>query len=130
MNIDTATTVPVTWTTGSSTVTAQFPVADTHTMYADSFHTGTVAQLADMPQQQVQLDSTVTGGDNVGSGVAVVVLGGLCWYAIKHKGHTWLWMIIAVAMGTFLGASSFGVLIHDTFGQLLNSVITSVSGVA
>jgi hypothetical protein len=129
MNIDTAAhTVPVTWNNGGSTVTAQFPVTATHTMYADASHTATVTQLADMPQQ-VQLDSSVSS-TGVSDGVAALFLGCLIWYAHKHKGVHWGWAMVGVALGTFIGSGTFGVMIHDSVGQLLGSLISSVSGVA
>ena len=128
-NLSLAPTAPITWTASDGrTVTAHLPAANTSTVYASDAHTSTVAQLAEMPQQ-VQLDSSVSG-TGVTDGVAALFLGCLIWYAVKHKNHSWGWMVVGVAMGTFIGAGSIGVMIHDTVGQLLASAINSLGGMA
>jgi hypothetical protein len=109
------TTVPVTLTDG---IVVHMPVA---------YSTYTVAstQLAVTPATAPAVSPT-----GVTDGTAALILGGLIWYAVKHKGHKWGWMVIGIAMGTFMGSGSIGVMIHSTVGQLLASAINSIGGMA
>ena len=128
-NLNLAPTAPINWTAADGrTITAQLPAANTSTVYASDAHTATVTQLAGMTQP-VQLDSSVSNA-GVSDGVAALFLCGLVWYAHKHKGHHWGWTLVGVALGTFIGAGSIGVMIHDTVGQLLASAINSFGGMA
>lgn len=123
---ETAQTSATTWTTAEGrTVVAHFPAADIHAVYASDTHTATVSQLAVAPASMPEVSTT-----GVTNGVAALILGGLIWYAVKHKGHKWGWMFVGVAMGTFIGAGSFGVMIQGTVGQLLASAINSLGGMA
>jgi len=75
------------------------------------------------PAQQA---STSTGID-IGVGTTgVILLGGLCWYAIKHHNQRWSWMLVSFALGVSLSASVFGSLST----QLVDSGVTAVSNVA
>jgi hypothetical protein len=135
---DHAGTVPVTWTTSSGDqVVAHFPGAllGGHAVYADAQHSTAVAQLADVntgtvvapAAQTAQLTSV--SGSGVSDGMAALILGGVIWYAVKHKGHHWGWMIAGVTLGTFVGSGSLGVALHNTFGSLIGSAANALGGV-
>lgn len=113
------------WTHSGTVTTVHFPAGTVNAVYASDAHTATVVQLAAPAMAPASVSSTT-----VTDGTAALILGGLIWYAVRHKGHKWGWMVVGVAMGTFMGSGSIGVMIHTTVGQLLASAINSISGMA
>jgi hypothetical protein len=126
-----AATIPTTWHINGQAVTVQLPADHAqHLVYADSA-TVPVVQLAQAPAVAPAVDPALSvGATGVTNGTAALLLGGLIWYAVKHRGHRWGWMVVGVAMGTFIGSGSIGQMVHNTVGQLLASAINSIGGMS
>ncbi|WP_037918724.1 hypothetical protein [Actinacidiphila yeochonensis] len=73
------------------------------------------------PQQVSQSGAGIAAGTT-----GVIILGFLVWYAAKHHGQKWLWLIVSFALGVSLSTSVLGGLSTS----LVNTGVTAVSNVA
>lgn len=84
---------------------------------------GTVPQQANM--------SVPTGVGISATVLAAVILGGLAWYNMKHKGMKKGHLALGVALGIAIGGGLVGQLVHqgfDTTGSTAASIVTNIGG--
>ncbi|MFI0901812.1 hypothetical protein [Streptomyces sp. NPDC020983] len=80
------------------------------------------ATYTNTPQQ-----ATVQSAPAIAAGTTgVIILGFLVWYAAKHHGQKWIWLIVSFSLGVSLSTSVLGGLSTS----LVNSGVTAVSNVA
>jgi hypothetical protein len=80
------------------------------------------ATYTNTPQQTTAQSAPAIAAGTTG----VIILGFLVWYAAKHHGQKWIWLIVSFSLGVSLSTSVLGGLSTS----LVNSGVTAVSSVA